>query len=261
MHLVTTLGPMPADRLGAILPHEHVFVDLRKPGTPGQGEAAITDVIRLMAPALEQAAAAGITAIVECSPEGVGRRADILRAVSGAANFPLVAPTGIYREPWVPRWAYDASEAELTDWMAGELEDEIAGSGVRAGFVKLSAGDDGLTASETRILCAAARAARGTHSAIGSHTIRGRVVRDQLDLIEACYISWQSVWLAYWPKHAKVSYRCSLCLTVSFEDDHTSAPPRQCKSMRQSHDAGTNYRIVIFMSHPQLPSVCKPAAG
>jgi phosphotriesterase-related protein len=156
-----------------ILPHEHVFVDLRTSDIPGYAQADTEDVVRLMTPEIEKARAAGVTAIVECSTVGVGRRADIDRAVSQATHFPLVLPTGIYREPWIPDWAHTASEAELADWMLGELQGEIEGSGVPAGWIKLSAGDDGLTACETK-----------TNAVIGSHTIRGRVVREELDIIE-----------------------------------------------------------------------------
>ncbi|HEU5086383.1 MAG TPA: hypothetical protein VFT99_03020 [Roseiflexaceae bacterium] len=182
--LHTTLGPFEADQLGLILPHEHVFVDLRTPGTPGYAEADAADVVALMAPEIERARAAGVTAIVDCGPVGVGRRADLLRAVSDATHFPLAVPTGIYREPWVPDWAQRASEDDLFAWMRGELDTTIEASGVRAAFIKLSAGDDGITDCEARILRAAARAAADTGAAIGSHTIRGRVVRDQLDIIE-----------------------------------------------------------------------------
>jgi phosphotriesterase-related protein len=114
----------------------------------------------------------------------VGRRADIIRAVSETADLPVVVPTGIYREPWIPAWAHNASEAELTDWMLGELQGEIEGSGVQAAWIKQSAGDDGITDCESKILRAAARAGKKTNAIIGSHTIKGRVVRDQLDIIE-----------------------------------------------------------------------------
>jgi phosphotriesterase-related protein len=184
--LYTTLGPRTADELGMILPHEHIFVEFRTPETPGHAEAEPSEVIRLMAPEVERARAAGVTAMVDCTPVGVGRRADILRAVSEATGMPLVAPTGIYREPWVPRWAVEASEDALRDWMLGELQGEIAGSGVRAAWIKLSAGDDGITPTEAKILRAAARAAREADATIGSHTIRGSVAREQLDQIEAC---------------------------------------------------------------------------
>jgi phosphotriesterase-related protein len=183
--LITTLGPKGAGELGAILPHEHVFVDLRTWDQPGYAEADPSAVIALMAPEIERARAAGVTAIVECSTIGVGRRADIDLAVSKATGFPLVVPTGVYREPWVPAWVHEASEDALHEWMLRELEGEIESSGVRAGWIKLSAGDDGLTATETKVLRAAARAAEATGAVIGSHTIRGRVVRDQLAIIDA----------------------------------------------------------------------------
>jgi phosphotriesterase-related protein len=184
-NLITTLGPKSSNELGLILPHEHVFVDLRTWDTPGYAQAEVADVIRLMAPELERARAAGVTAIAECSTVGVGRRVDILRAVSEAAGFPLLAPTGIYREPWVPAWAHSASQEELAEWMTKELQGEIEATGVQAGWIKLSAGDDGLTTCEAKILRAAAAAGRATNAVIGSHTVKGRVVRHQLDILEA----------------------------------------------------------------------------
>jgi phosphotriesterase-related protein len=195
-NLITTFGPKRADELEMILPHEHVFVDLRTPDQPGHAQAEANDVIALMKPELAAARAAGVTALVECTPVGVGRRADILKAVSEAARMPLVVPTGIYREPWVPDWAQAATEDALCAWMLGELNGQIEQSSVQAGFIKLSAGDDGITDCEAKILRAATRAARETGAAIGSHTIRGRVVRDQLDIIEAGgYTAERFIWI------------------------------------------------------------------
>jgi phosphotriesterase-related protein len=198
--LITTLGPRTETELaatgGVVLPHEHVFVDLRTPDQPGQGEAETADVIKLVEPEITRAQKAGIAALVECSAAGIGRRADILAAVSAATGFPIVAPTGIYREPWVPAWAHAATEDALTAWMYGELAGEIAGSGVQAGWIKLSANDDGMTACETKILRAAARAAAPVSAVIGSHTLRGRVAREQLAVIEdAGYTATRYIWI------------------------------------------------------------------
>jgi len=211
MNLITTLGPKKSDELGMILPHEHIFVDLRTWDQPGYAQADTADVIALMTPELIKAREVGVTAIVECSTVGVGRRADILKAVSEASGFLLVAPTGIYREPWVPAWAHNASEAELAQWMQAELEGQIEQSGVQAGFIKLSAGDNGLTPCETKILHAAARAAAATGAAIGSHTIQGRVVRDQLDIIEnSGYTAERFIWI-----HAMVEEKMELNLELA----------------------------------------------
>lgn len=181
--LYTTLGPLQQHEVGMILPHEHVFVDLRTPDVPGYGEADPADVVRLMAPQIEAIKAQGITVLVECSTGGVGRRADIDLAVSKATNFPIVVPTGNYREPWIPAWVAKASEDELESWMVRELEEQIEDTGFRAAWIKISAGDDGITPLEERILRAAVRASKRTGAIIGSHTIKGRVVLDQLDII------------------------------------------------------------------------------
>jgi Predicted metal-dependent hydrolase with the TIM-barrel fold len=183
--LHTTLGPFERHQLGLILPHEHVFVDLRTPDQPGYAEAEAGDVVALMGPQIAAAQARGVTAIVECTTGGVGRRADIDIAVSQATGMPIVVPTGNYREPWIPAWVAEASEAELERWMLRELTEGMDETGVPAAWIKLSAGDEGITPLEAKILRAAVRAAIPTNAVIGSHTIKGRVVMDQLDIIEA----------------------------------------------------------------------------
>ncbi len=194
--LITTLGSKSAHELGMILPHEHIFVDLGPVGQASYRHARPDDVVALMAPELEKLKALGVTALVECTPEGVGRRADIDLAVSVAAEFPVVVPTGIYREPWVPAWAHVANEEVIRDWMVQELTDQIGATGVQAAWIKLSAGDDGLTSLEAKILRAAARAGMHTGAVIGSHTIRGRVVADQLDVLAgAGYTEERFIWI------------------------------------------------------------------
>lgn len=182
--MITTLGPKGRDDLGVILPHEHVFVDLRTWDQPGYGEADPDDVVRLMTPEIDAARNAGVTAIVEPSGIGVGRRADILLAVSRATDFPLVAPTGVYREPWLPPWVRDATEDALREWMIGELTGQIDATGVQAGWIKVASSDEGVTAAEAKVLRAAAGASAATGATIGSHTLRGAVARKQLAILE-----------------------------------------------------------------------------
>ncbi len=183
--IYTTLGPRRRDEVGMILPHEHVFVDLRTPDQPGYAEAEIDEVVALMVPQIEAIKRQGITLLVECTTGGVGRRADIDLAVSKAADFPIVVPTGNYREPWIPAWVAEASEGDLEQWMVSELTEGIEDTGVLAGWIKLSAGDDGISPLEARILRAAARASVRTNAVIGSHTIRGRIALEQLDILQS----------------------------------------------------------------------------
>jgi phosphotriesterase-related protein len=182
--LITTLGEKNLEDVGLILPHEHIFVDLGDIKAESYKSADIKDVIKVMTPEIEKAKSAGVTVLVECTPVGVGRRVDIVKAVSEATKVPMIVATGIYREPWIPAWAHQATQGKLESWMITELLSEIENTGVQAAFIKLSAGDDGMTECESKILRAAASAARMTNATIGSHTIRGRVVLKQLEIIE-----------------------------------------------------------------------------
>ena len=183
--LITTLGLRQRSEVGVIFPHEHIFVDLRPPKLSDYRSVDPASVVRLMAPQIDAIAAQGVTALVDCATGGVGRRADVSLAVSQATGMPIVVATGNYREPWIPRWVSEATEAQLEGWMLAELTEEIEHTGVQAAWIKVSAGDDGITPLETSILRAAARAAARTGATIGSHTIRGRVVLEQLDILAA----------------------------------------------------------------------------
>ncbi|TNM59684.1 esterase [Streptomyces sp. NP160] len=183
--LHTTLGPLAEQDCGLVLPHEHLVVDFRTPDEQPADALDVEEVVATMAPALADAGAAGVTVLVECTPPGLGRRADVLAAVSRAAGVPVVFATGVYREPWVPGWVYDASDTDLEEFMTRELTGGVDGTGVPAGFIKVSAGDDGLRPVEERVLRAAARAAVRTGALVGSHTADGRVVLQQIAVAAA----------------------------------------------------------------------------
>ena len=197
--LHTTLGGYSRGDLGLLLPHEHVFTDLGPREEANWKDATPEPVVETIGPMIERAADAGITALVECTPEGVGRRVDIVEAVSEATDFPIVVATGIYQEPSIPEWAREATEDELYEWMVEELTEGIEDTGVRAAWIKVSTDDDdptGLSEDEAKILRAAARAGDETGAVIGSHTLHADVVHQQLDLIEdAGYSAEQFIWI------------------------------------------------------------------
>jgi phosphotriesterase-related protein len=254
------MGPLLEEDLGLILPHEHIFVDFRTPDHPAHARADVAAVVALMAPQVDAARAQGVTALVDCTPVGVGRRADAVKAVSDAVGFPIVIPTGIYREPWVPRWAHDWTESRLTDWMIEEMTDGIEATGVQAGWIKLSAGDDGLTECETKVLRAAARAAAATGAVIGSHTVRGSVLLEQAAVIEgAGYTADRFIWI-----HAQFELDRGLHLEaarrgvwVEYDGIGAMDDASLVTCIRQLLDAGFQDRILLSQDRgwfdPALP--------
>jgi phosphotriesterase-related protein len=178
------------------LPHEHLFVDLGPIEAASYLTADMDEAVAVMVPEIEKIKAQGVTALVECTPVGVGRRADIDLAISQATHFPVVLPTGIYREPWIPQWARDAHEGAIVDWMLKELTEGIETTGVRAAWIKVGTNDEGLSPVERKILRAAARAGAQTGAIIGSHTTTGHVAREQVNVIEdAGYRADRFIWI------------------------------------------------------------------
>ncbi len=180
----TIQGPVAIETLGMILPHEHLFTDLRGPTIAGYAQGKQEAVIRVVKPHLDVASAAGVTAIVECSTVGVGRNLTILRSLAEVTAIQIVAPTGVYREAYIPGALRPVSERDLAELWTKELTEGIEGTSIRAGFIKLAMSDDGPTPLEVRNLGAAAQASRNTGAVIGSHTIGGRVARQEMDVLE-----------------------------------------------------------------------------
>jgi phosphotriesterase-related protein len=181
----TINGPVEIDALGLILPHEHLFTDLRGPSLVDYAKGDPSAVVEVVEPFLSQAAATGVTALVECSTVGVGRNLAVLQRLADTSTIKIVVPTGVYRDAYIPASLRDSSEAELTDLWTKELTDGIEGTSVRAGFIKLAMSDDGPTPLEIRNLKAAAKASQNTGAVIGSHTIGGAVARKEMDVLEA----------------------------------------------------------------------------
>ena len=165
----TTAGPLERSEVGNVLAHHHMFVELGAVPPVAAPDADPEQVYDVIGPWVEDAKALGISVFVEFTPLGVGRRPDIVKFVADRAGLPTMMVTGIYREPFMPPWVYDASVAEIADFMIGELTDGVGDTGVPAGFIQLSQNATGMTLTERKILEAACVAAQETDAAIASH--------------------------------------------------------------------------------------------
>jgi phosphotriesterase-related protein len=192
----TLKGSVEIDSLSLILPHEHLFTDLRGPHVAGYAEGEPSAVLKVVEPFLAEASAAGVTALVECSTVGVGRNLSVLQRLAEATPVQIVAPTGVYREAYIPASLLEAGEDDLAELWTRELLEGIEGTSIRAGFIKLAMSDDGPTALEIRNLNAAARASQNTGAVIASHSIGGQVARREMDVLEAAGLDLQCfIWV------------------------------------------------------------------
>ena len=181
----TIRGAIPVEELGLVLPHEHLFTDQRGSLVPDYAVAEPEVVAQVMGPYLAAAHAVGVTALVECSTVGVGRNIAVLQYLAEITPIHIVAPTGLYREEFIPPGIRSMSAEQLAEEWVRDLTEGIEGTLVRAGFIKLSVSDDGPTAREVRNLKAAAWASRQTGAVVASHTACGAIAQSEIEILES----------------------------------------------------------------------------
>jgi phosphotriesterase-related protein len=179
----TVLGEIDSKDIGLTLPHEHLFYDLRGPLRPQGAHIDRQEVVKVVLPSLLSLKEKGVATLIECSTGGIGRDHLLLRDLAMRSHLNVVAPTGFYKEYFMPPWVRGKTVDQLADWMYEEIQRGMDGTSVRAGFIKLAATSEGLTALEEKVLRAAARASQRTAAAIADHTESGAILLQEVNVL------------------------------------------------------------------------------
>ena len=168
--VATVRGDIAPEALGTTLMHEHVFVlnpeIAANFATGWDEEAGVADAVRR----LDALHAAGVDTIVDLTVVGLGRDIPRVQRVAAATGLQIVVATGLYTFHDVPLYfAYRRTDV-MTDCFVADIEDGIAGTGVRAGILKCATDAPGVTPGVERVLRAVARAHRRTGVPISTHT-------------------------------------------------------------------------------------------
>jgi 5-phospho-D-xylono-1,4-lactonase len=217
--VMTVTGRVAAATLGVVDAHDHLF--MRSAAMPGEE----FEDLDLSTAEVVEARTSGIGAIVELTPIGLGRRPDLMRAVSVATGVPVIAATGYHRDAHYPagHWVLEASVAELAERIVRDLEDGMhphdwtdATSALdpsRAGVIKAGASYHHASAAERRRLAAAAMGSRRGGVAIVVHTEIGTFGHEILSLLEADGVAADRIVLAHLDRnpdaelHAEIASR------------------------------------------------------
>ena len=173
----TVRGPVEASDLGRTLMHEHVFV--RSPEIEMNwptGWERRTQVAQA-AERLQELHDNGIGTIVDLTVPGLGRDIELVQEVAEQVPLHIVVATGYYTYDVLPHY-FDMRVAAmqpsgmdaLDEFFLHDIEEGIAGTGVRPGILKCATDEHGLTAPVERVLRAAARVHRRTGVPISTHT-------------------------------------------------------------------------------------------
>jgi phosphotriesterase-related protein len=164
----SVLGPVDAQALGVTLMHEHVA--LRTPGFAENYPFTYPrdSVIEQAAAELSQLRAKGVRTIVDLTTVDLGRDAGLLAEVSRRSGMNIIAATGAYHH--VPTYFKPRTAERISQLFIGDLEREIAETGVRAGVIKCAIDEPGMTDDIRKLTEAAALAHLATGALISTHT-------------------------------------------------------------------------------------------
>lgn len=182
--ILTVRGPISSSDLGITLPHEHVMVDFIGADETGPERYAAADVKQTMAPYLEAIVKQGITGFIDCTPNYLARDPMILRDLSEKTGLHILTNTGLYKEPFLPAYAFSQSSDELAEMWTDEILYGIADTGVQAGFIKIAVFPEPLKPIQQKIVRAAARTHNLTGATIACHTANGPAALEILDILK-----------------------------------------------------------------------------
>ncbi|MGG2464290.1 phosphotriesterase family protein [Streptomyces sp. RGM 3693] len=180
----TVTGPLDTSALrGPVLPHEHLRLDLDRPGVHNHTlHARHADAIAHELALLH--GEFGLSLVVEQTCRGMGRDVAALAGISTACGVAVVTATGWYHEAFHPVEVRDGDTSSLVEVLRREIEEGIGPTRIRPGLIgEVGTGGDRPSPAERRTLTAAARAAVTTGLSVATHAHLGRGGLAQLRLL------------------------------------------------------------------------------
>ena len=203
------LGPVPAEALGFVYVHEHVLT--RQPAWRlAQDPDFLLDSPERSLEELERFRAAGGGTLVDATARDWGRDARAALPVARRTSVHIVAVTGWNRGDYGEE-ALAASEEELVGVMLGDLSSGMDGTEARAGIAKLGTSEGVVLPVEERIARAVGRVQAETGCPVLTHTTRGTVAPEQLDLLEAAGADLSKVALSHMDQNLDLLLLDELC--------------------------------------------------
>ncbi len=171
-------GPLDTADLGVTLMHEHVFVLSTEilqnyPDIWGDEEKRIADA----AARLNELYDLGARSIVDLTVIGLGRYIPRIQRVAALTPLQIIVATGVYTYNDLPfHFHYQGpgtilgGPEPMVDMFLRDIQEGIAGTGVRAAVLKCATDQPGVTPGIERVLRAVAHAHRQTGVPISTHT-------------------------------------------------------------------------------------------
>lgn len=209
----TVTGSISSDELGKTLVHEHFQF-----GYPGyQGDVTFGPYdreanIKVGLEVAEKVKSHGVKTVIDATPNECGRDVEALREISERGGINIVCSTGYYYEgEGAPayfsfRKALGTGEDDVLEMMLTEITDGVAGTGIKAGVIKLATSKDVMTDYEAMLFRCGAKAQKETGVPIITHTQEGTMGPQQAEFLVAEGVNPKRVQVGHMDGNTDVAY-------------------------------------------------------
>lgn len=180
----TVRGRIKPSQLGMTLIHEHLMVDFIGADKASKDRYNPDEVFAVMLPYLKEIKDLGVSGFAECTPMFLARDAGLMKRFADALDMHILTNTGMYKEPYLPKYAFEKSADELAQMWISEIKEGIEGTKIKAGFIKIAVNPGNLIPIQQKIVHAAAKTSKATGATIASHTGHGVAVMETIDILK-----------------------------------------------------------------------------
>lgn len=210
MIIRTVCGDIAPEHLGMTYMHEHLYgfssseagdADLRL-----DSEAAAAHELLLFKQA-------GGQAIVEMSPQDYNRNPLVLKRLSETTGVHIVMVTGYIKAASADPFVKHKSITQLTDELIKDVQEGVGDTNIKAGVLKAGSSLNRITATEEKLLRAAARAQRETGALLSTHTEAGSMALEQIAIFKEEAVPAEKILIGHLDRKLDYSYHLEIAKT------------------------------------------------
>lgn len=162
--------------------HEHITLDLSHVKNDKDYSVDIIEETILEFKELKEK---GVTTIIDLTNIGMGRDPEYVNEVMERTGIKVLQSTGYYKKPFFPNEVFKLNSKELSNIFIDEIINGIDGIYEKASIIgEVGTGFDFVDEEELKVLEAAARAAFETGAPIATHTTRGKLALEQIEVFK-----------------------------------------------------------------------------
>lgn len=180
----SVLGDVDINKMGFTLPHEHLIT--RPPNNIiSKDPDLLVDDVTKPVQELTLFKKAGGNTLADLAPKSYGRNVPVIVDASKKSGVHIIATTGYLKGAYFPKEVSEWTINQIADFMISEVVQGMDGTAHKAGIIKAGSSYNFISDLEVKVFKAAVIAANKTGAPIMTHTERGSMGVEQVELVKS----------------------------------------------------------------------------